>query len=80
MVCRVTMLNKFCKWKNPTRNLKVGDVMILKEDNLFPTKWPLARVSAVYYKKDGLVWVPTVTMAKRTYKCPVTKLVPLQVD
>ena len=76
----LTTLNKFSKWKNPTKNLKVGDVVILKEDNLFPTKWPLARVSAVYYGKDGLVRFDTVTTAKGTYKRPVTKLVPLLVD
>ncbi len=76
----LTTLNKFCKWKNPTRNFKVGDIVILKEDNLFPTKWPLARVSEVYYGKDGLVRVATVMTAKGTYKRPVTKLVPLLIE
>ena len=70
----------FCKWQNPTRNLKVGDVMLLKEDNLFPTKWPLARVSEVYYEKDGLVRVAAVTTAKGTYKHPASKLAPLLID
>ena len=44
----LTMLNKLCNWKNPTKNLKVGVVVILREDNLFHTKWPLTRVSQVY--------------------------------
>ena len=76
----LTTLNKLCKWKNPTRNLKVSDVVVSKEDNLFPNKWPLARVSQVYYGKDGFVRVATVTTSKGTYKRPVTKLVPLLVE
>ena len=76
----LTKLNKFCKRQNPTKNFKVGDVMILKEDNPFLTKWPLGRVSEVYYGKDGLVQVTTMTTVKGTYKRPVTKLVPLLFD
>ena len=75
----LTTLNKFCKWQSPTRNIKVGDVVIL-EDNHFFTKWPLTRVSEVYRGKDGLVEVATVKTAKGTYKRPVTKLAPLLVD
>ena len=74
------MLNKFCKWQNPIRNFTVGDVVVLKEDNLFPTKWPLTIVSEVYHGKDGLVRVSTMMTAKGTYKCPVTKLAPLLTD
>jgi hypothetical protein len=70
----LTTLNKLSKWQNPTRNVEVGDIVVLKEDNLFPTKWPLARVSEIHKGKDGLVRVATVTTAKGTY---VTKLAPL---
>lgn len=73
----LTSLNKFSKWQNPTRNLQVGDVVVLQEDNLVPTKWPLARVSQVHCGKDGLIRVATVKTAKGTYKRPVTKLAPL---
>lgn len=76
----LTTLNKFCKWKNPTRNLQVSDIVILKEDNLVLTKWPLARVSQVHCGQDGLVQVATMTTAKRTYKRPVIKLTPLLID
>ena len=72
----LTTLNKFCKWKNP--------IIILKEDDLFLTNWPLAGVSEVYYKKESFVQVATVMTTTGTYmyKLPVTKLVhvPLLVD
>ena len=38
----LTMLNKFCKCQNPTRNWNVGGVLILNKWNLFSTKLPLA--------------------------------------
>ncbi len=38
-------LNKFTKWRHPQRNISVA---ILREDNLVPTRWPLARVVQVY--------------------------------
>lgn len=37
-------LNCLSKWRHPTRNLEIGDLVIMKEDCLVPTKWPLARV------------------------------------
>ena len=70
----LTSLNKFNKWHHPTRNLQVGDIVIIREDTLVPTKWPLARVSQVHCGQDGLVRVATVKTAKGTYKRPVTKL------
>ena len=68
-------LNKFNKWHHPTRNLQVGDVVVLWEETSIPTRWSLARMSQVHCGKDGLVRVATVKTAKGTYKRPVTKLV-----
>ena len=54
--------------------MRVGDVVILKEDNLVPTKWPLARVLATYPGKDGLVRVVTVKTTTGIYKRPIVKI------
>ena len=65
----------------PTRNICVGDVVVLLEDKLIPTKWPIARVVETHPGKDGLVRVATMKTATGTYKRPTTKLallVPLQ--
>lgn len=67
-------LNKFNKWHYPSRNLTVGDVVVLKEDSIVPSKWPLAKVIRVYPGKDGLVRVATVKTEKGTYKRPVSKI------
>jgi len=70
----LTTLNKFNKWHCPSRNLTVGDVVVLKEESIIPTKWPLARVIQVHPGKDGLVRVATVRTEKGTYKRPVSKI------
>lgn len=68
-------LNKYNKWHYPTRNLVVGDVVLLKEDSTISTNWPLARVIQVYPGKDGLVRVASVRTEKGTfYKRPVSKM------
>ena len=70
----VSTLHRFAKWHQPSRNIQVGDVVVLHMENTFPTKWPLARVMEVHPGKDGLVRVVTVKTATGTYKRPVTKL------
>jgi transposase InsO family protein len=70
----LTSMNKFTKWHYPTRNLRVGDVVLLQDDGMIPTKWPLARVAEVHSGKDGMVRVATVRTAKGSYKRPVNKL------
>ena len=70
----LSSLRRHNKWKFPTRNVRVGDVVILKEDNLVPTKWPLARVLATYPGKDGLVRVVTVKTTTGIYKRPIVKI------
>ena len=62
------------KWHYPTRNFQVGDLVTLHEDNLVPTKWPLARVRSVHPGRDGKVRVVTVKTFTGIYKRPVTKV------
>ena len=67
-------LRKLTKWKFPSRNLQVGDIVILREDGLVPTKWQLARIMEVHTGRDGIVQVATIKTPHGTYKRPVTKL------
>ena len=67
-------LRRFAKWNKPVRNLQIGDVVILQEDNMLPAKWPLARVTAVHSGRDNLVRVVSVKTASGMYRRPVTKV------
>ena len=71
----LTSLNKYHKWKHPTRDVRPGDLVIIREDTPFPTKWPpLGRVCEVHQGRDGYVRVATIKTAAGTFKRPVTKL------
>ena len=73
-------LDKLSKWKSPTKNIGVGDVVVLREDGLIPLKWQLARVVRVHPGLDGMVRVATIKTQFGTYKRPVTKLALLLPD
>ncbi len=67
-------LRRYSKWHNASRNVSVGDVVILREDNMTPTKWPLARVIEVYPGQDGLVRVVKVKTSTGKYTRPIAKV------
>ena len=67
-------LRKFSKWNIPSHNFEVGDLVCLYEDGIMTTKWPLARVVAVYPGRDGRVRVVSVKTTKGTYKRPTIKV------
>ena len=70
----LTHLQKFSKWRHPSRNARVGDVVVLHENGLVPGKWPVARVTEVKPGRDGIVRVVTVRTHSGTYNRPVTKI------
>ena len=64
----------YTKWKQPNKNLCKGDVVVLREDGMVPTQWPLARIMDTRQGKDGLVRAVTKS---GVYTRPVTKVAPL---
>ncbi len=53
----INHIGRFTKWKEPTRNMQVGDLVIVRKDSPVVTKWPLARIVKVHPGKDKLVRV-----------------------
>ncbi len=70
----ISQLGRFNKWRHPTRNNQPGDLVVIHEDSLISTKWPLARVIEVHPGKDNLVRVATIRTTNGTYTRPITKL------
>ena len=68
---------KVSKWRTPSRNVQVGDMVCLREEPMAPTKWPLARIVEIHPGKDGKVSVATIETAKGWYRRPIVKTVPL---
>jgi hypothetical protein len=52
----------------------IGDLVLLKEDNLPPLVWKKAVISDIHAGRDGLTRVVTRRTAEGTFKHPVTKI------
>ena len=63
------------KWFKPSRIYKVGDFVLLKDQDVFHQSWPLAVITEVHPGLDGQVRTVTLRTSKGTYKRPVVKLV-----
>ena len=70
----LSSLRRYAKWHQPTRNLQIGDVVLLQNDNLISSKWPLGRIVDTYPGRDGLVRVVRVKSTSGTYRRPVSKI------
>ncbi len=73
----ITHLNNFKKWHQPQHSIAVGDIVLVKDSDLFIRSWPLARVVQTHPGSDGLVRVVTVKTQKGTFRRAIHKLVPL---
>ena len=62
------------KWRRSKRNLYVGDIVVLKEDNLVPSQWLLSRVTEITKGSDGLVDVVKLKTKDGLYTRPIIKV------
>lgn len=62
------------KWQRQFNNLKNGDMVIIKEDNIPVMKWPLGRIIQVYPGDDGAARVADVKTASGIFKRPIHRL------
>ena len=59
-------------------NFEVGELVLIKEDDLKRDKWPLARIEKVMPGSDGTVRVVDVRTKNGTYTRPVAKVLKLE--
>lgn len=78
----LNQLQQRSKWKVAfNHNLKIGTLVILKEDNLTPLHWPMARIIELHPGADEVVRVVTVKVASGSvYKRSVSKICALPLD
>lgn len=65
------------KWNRKESNLSVDDFALLKEDNVPPGTWPIARISEAYTDKDGLLRTVKLRTPKSDLVRPFQRLVKL---
>ncbi|XP_030753188.1 uncharacterized protein LOC115880190 [Sitophilus oryzae] len=62
------------KWLKSSKNIDVGTLVLLKEDDTPPLHWPLARVIEVFPGGDGKIRVVTLQTSNGSYVRPITKI------
>lgn len=63
------------KWRvSNSEPLAVGQMVIIREDNLPPLRWLLGRVEKIYPGSDGIARAASVKTAKSTFDRPANKL------
>ena len=67
-------LSKRAKWAQPQRNLRVADLCLMQDNTVTRGHWPLARITATFPSKDGLVRNIEVKTKTGLYRRPIQKL------
>jgi len=75
----VPSLLKKEKWLDAVPGIRVGDVVILMNDQLPRNSWPKGIIEQVFPGKDEITRVVDVRTATGTYRRPVTKICPLKI-
>lgn len=68
------------KWSHRTEDLKIGDLVLVQDNNSSPLSWPLARIVSVYPGSDNVVRVVKVHTKNGFLTRPAVKIYPLPVD
>lgn len=70
----LNLLQNRPKWLTPSPNLKINDIVLLKEDNTVPLQWPLARIVEVMLGSDGRTRVVKVKTQNGVFTRSISKL------
>ena len=73
-------LHKRTKWQLPSRNLQVGDMVVVKEDNIPVNEWRLGRIHLTCPGDDDNVRVVDVLTVRGVIRRPVAKLILLPME
>jgi hypothetical protein len=68
------------KWRVTTNNVRVGQIVLLRDDGYPPTKWLLGRIVEVHAGRDGLVRVVTVKTVTSTFHRHVARVCILNLE
>lgn len=76
----VTELQKRTKWTQNNGELKINDLVLLKDDNLPPLQWRLGRILSLFPGKDAVSRVADIKTAKGVTRRAFSKICPLLHD
>lgn len=76
----LTSLQYRPKWQSEETNLKIGNLVLIRDTNLPPSHWATGRITSLSPGKDGLVRVVTLKTSTGELKRPIVKLVKLPIE
>ena len=56
----ISTLRRYTKWHHTTWIFQIGDIVLLQENNLIATKWPLGKVVKIFPGSDNLTRIVNV--------------------
>lgn len=69
------------KWKEPKLNYRIGQLVLIKDEQLPPTKWAMGRITDTHPGSDGLTRVVSLKGPKNnSFKRPITKIALLPIE
>ncbi len=68
------------KWFGTSRDIQVGEVVLVLSPDTSRGNWPLGRVIEVFPGQDGHVRVVKIQVGRTTLVLPISKLCPLECD
>lgn len=76
----ISSLQKRTKWQEREQNLKIGDLVLIKDEINPPLRWPLAKITQIFPGKDKLVRVVEVSTGTKRYKRAIGRLSKLPIE
>ena len=73
-------LNRRSKWNHETRDITVGDIVLVINPDVPRGSWPLARVTKVFPSRDGHIRAASVRVGDKEITRPIVKLCPLELN
>ncbi|XP_041449947.1 uncharacterized protein LOC111078344 [Drosophila obscura] len=76
----LSLLQERGKWRSSKQNLQAGSIVLLKEDNAPPLRWPLGRVDSVITGDDGIVRIAIIRTQNGLVKRAIAKIAVLPIE
>ncbi|GJQ69628.1 hypothetical protein Trydic_g6716 [Trypoxylus dichotomus] len=76
----LTSLQQRSKWTKSHPNLAIGDLVVIKDENLPKMCWNVGRITSLHPEDDGVCRVVSVLVRDKIDKRSVQKLCKLPID
>lgn len=70
----LNVLQQRVKWRTEQPNIKIDDIVLLRDDRYPPAQWPLGRIIKVFPDAKGHVRVVSVKTRDSIFNRPITKV------